>query len=115
MILAMLGIIGPTVTYVSAWLGLKFLRSPRYVLVAFWALNVLWVAIETSGDPTSIILTMFLIGPVGIALSITWLWVIGWLCQRIGLSRIGTKWRGMAALLLGSVRRTRISSEPVTG
>lgn len=113
-ILAMLGIVGPALTYVFAWLGLKFLPSPRYVLVTFWVLNVLWVALESSGDPTSVVLGI-LVAPIGIALSVCWLWVVGWLFQRIGLSRIGTKWGGMAALLLNAVHRSSVSSAPATG
>jgi hypothetical protein len=103
--------LNPVMMYVLSLLGLKTLRSPRRVVVAFWLLNILAVGFETSGDLRAMFATAVLIAPITIALALGQLWVCGWVWQRIGFSRLGGKWQAMAKLLFTAVK----PRQPVAG
>lgn len=96
----------PLVTYLIASLflrGLKF--SPRRALLACWLLAIIFAAVVYTVDRNlSAFIVTAIFAPLGIALNIGWLWLMGSLWRLVGLSRLGTTWRNMATLLFRAVR-----------
>jgi hypothetical protein len=98
-ILALLLFVTPGLFYLLVYVLLWALKSPRLVLIALWFLGVIY-GLVTSDVSTAIF------APVGVMLNFAVLWLAGCLWQRIGLSRLGSRWREMASLHFRSLRTT---------
>jgi hypothetical protein len=96
----------PTVTYPIASLFLRgFGLSPRRSLLALWLLVVVYAALMYASDrDLNLFIGTVILGPVGIALNVGWLWLVGCFWRRVSLLRVGAAWRNTAALLFRAVR-----------
>jgi len=96
----------PTVTYLIASLFLRgFGLSPRRSLLALWLLVVVYAALMYASDrDLNLFIGTVILGPVGIALNVGWLWLVGCFWSRVSLLRVGAAWRNTAALLFRAVR-----------
>ena len=105
-------VVFPGIFYLVVYLALTLFKSPRRVLVALWLLALVLAIGDAAtsnriGSPIAGIVVVALLAPIQIVCSFVWLFVGGWLLQKVGLSTIGTRWREMAALHLGSLRVSR--------
>jgi hypothetical protein len=95
----------PAVTYLLASLFLRILKSPRRALLAFWLLAIVVAALmyHADGDLGAFIVAVIL-APLGIAINVGCLWLMGGMWRGVGLSRMGTAWRNTATLLFRAAR-----------
>jgi hypothetical protein len=106
LLLVLFLVVLPTVTYLIASLFLKgFGLSPRRSLLALWLLVVVYAALMHASDrEVNLFIGTVILGPVGIALNVGWLWFVGCFWWRVSLFRVGAAWQNTAALLFRAVR-----------
>src|SRR5262249_10382388 len=102
-------VVQPTATYLTASLFLKGFRlSPRRSLLAFWLLVVADAALMYASDKDlNLFIGTVILGPVGIALNLGWLWLMGSIWRMIPARvaiRVGTAWRNTAVRLWSLAR-----------
>ncbi len=96
--------LNPGAFYLLSLIGLKLLKSPRLVLLAFWVLAAIYEFTRASQLSTNLLMESLFIIPLGLALQLAWLWLVGLLWQWVGPSRLGTAWRKMASLYFHSLQ-----------
>ena len=106
LLLVLFLVVLPTVTYLIASLFLKgFGLSPRRSLLALWLLVVVYAALMYASDrDLNLFIGTVILGPVGIALNVGWLWLVGCFWWQVSLFRVGAAWQNTAALLFRAVR-----------
>jgi hypothetical protein len=96
----------PAVFYLFVLIGVKVSRSPRLALLALWIIGACYVLVQAGGVNIEAVIEVVLV-PIGLALQLVWLWLMGCLWQRVGLSRLGNAWRSMASLCFNALRGGR--------
>jgi hypothetical protein len=103
-ILVLFVFVNPAISYTILLLGLKILKSPGRVLIAFWVLGIVFSVATSHGDTTRAFMTALFATPFSMAIQFGWLWLMGCLWQKIGLSRPGSAFRNMALLYFKALR-----------
>ena len=77
----------------------------RRSLLALWLLTVVYAALMYASDrELNLFIGTVILGPVGIALNVGWLWLVGCFWWQVSLFRVGAAWQNTAALLFRAVR-----------